>query len=61
MKVSLISPYPDITAFGIRIISSYLKEQGYRTQLIFLPDPENLAYSEERYNNNVLDEVVSLC
>lgn len=29
MKITFISPYPDITAFGIRTISSYVKDHGH--------------------------------
>jgi radical SAM superfamily enzyme YgiQ (UPF0313 family) len=63
MKVTLISPYPDITAFGLRTISSYLQAQGYATQLIFLPDPlgDQLFLEEQRYNDQVLEKVVDLC
>ncbi len=63
MKVILISPYPDITAFGIRGISSYLKQHGYHTQIIFLPDPygDDLMYDVKRYEDVVLQELVQLC
>jgi anaerobic magnesium-protoporphyrin IX monomethyl ester cyclase len=63
MKISLISPYPDITSFGLRCISSYLKEQGHSSQMIFLPDPygDNLIHGIQRYKEHVIDEVVSLC
>jgi radical SAM superfamily enzyme YgiQ (UPF0313 family) len=63
MKISLISPYPDITSFGLRTISAYLKENGHTTQMIFLPDPygDDLIYGEDRYDDIVLDEAVSLC
>lgn len=63
MKVTLISPYPDITAFGIRTISSYLKKHGHKTQIIFIPDPygDNLMYGVQRYEDSVLDELISLC
>lgn len=63
MKVTLISPYPDITAFGIRTISAYLKQHGHKTQLIFLPDPygDNLVFGMKRYDNKVLDELIPLC
>lgn len=63
MKLTLISPYPDITAFGIRSLSAYLREQGHQTQLIFLPDPhgDNLAGLTARYDPAVLDQVVDLC
>ncbi|HHT9111845.1 MAG: B12-binding domain-containing radical SAM protein [Planctomycetes bacterium] len=63
MKITLISPYPDITAFGIRTISAYLKNHGHKTQLIFLPDPfgDNLAFGVKRYNESVLDALIPLC
>lgn len=63
MRISLISPYPDITAFGMRTLSSYLKQHGHKTQLIFLPDPfgDDIKYGVERYEDEVLDAVASLC
>lgn len=63
MKITLISPYPDITSFGVRTISAFLKENGHDVQLIFLPDPhgDELEGVRERYENDVLKEVISLC
>jgi len=63
MKITLISPYPDITAFGIRTISAYLKNHGHKTQLIFLPDPfgDNLVFGVKRYDEDVLDALIPLC
>jgi len=63
MKITLISLYPDITSFGIRVISAYLKQHGHKTQLIFLPDPygDDIVYGKERYENQILEEVVALC
>ncbi len=63
MNVTLISPYPDITAFGLRTISAYLKQHGYKTQIIFLPDPygDDLMYGVKRYEDYILDELVALC
>ena len=63
MKITFISPYPDITAFGIRTMSAYLKQHGHQVQMIFLPDPfgDDLEYGIERYEDCVIDELVSLC
>lgn len=63
MKITLISPYPDITAFGIRTISAYLKRYGYKTQLIFIPDPygDNLVFGVRRYDDKILDGFIPLC
>ena len=63
MKITLISPYPDITAFGIRTISAYLKKHGHNTRMLFLPDPlgDDLIQGVERYGKNILDELIPLC
>jgi radical SAM superfamily enzyme YgiQ (UPF0313 family) len=63
MKISLISPYPDITSFGLRTISAYLKQAGHQTRLIFLPDPygDNIVNGVPRYNDHVLEGIISLC
>jgi len=63
MKITLISPYPDITAFGLRTLSAYLREKGHKTQLIFLPDPfgDDLIYGVSRYDDKALEGVVELC
>ncbi|MBI5642830.1 MAG: B12-binding domain-containing radical SAM protein [Deltaproteobacteria bacterium] len=63
MKITLISPYPDITAFGLRTISAHLKAHGHTTQLIFLPDPygDNLVFGVKRYDDHVLDSLIPLC
>jgi anaerobic magnesium-protoporphyrin IX monomethyl ester cyclase len=63
MKITLISPYPDITCFGIRTLSAQLKKHGHQTQLIFLPDPfgDHICEGIPRYSDPMLDEVVSLC
>jgi anaerobic magnesium-protoporphyrin IX monomethyl ester cyclase len=63
MNIVLISPYPDITSFGLRTISAYLKKNGHKTRMIFIPDPfgDNLLYGVKRYEDRVLEELVSLC
>jgi anaerobic magnesium-protoporphyrin IX monomethyl ester cyclase len=63
MKITLISPYPDITAFGLRTISAYLKMNGHKTQMIFLPDPysDDLIHGVQRYEDHVLNELIPLC
>ncbi len=38
MKITLVSPYPDITNYGLRTLSGVLRAAGHETQLIFLPD-----------------------
>ncbi|UJX43136.1 B12-binding domain-containing radical SAM protein [Desulfovibrio sp. JY] len=63
MRVVLISPYPDITAFGVRAISSFLRQNGVATRLVFLPDPlgDALTDQPERYPARVLDALADLC
>lgn len=64
MKVSLISPYPDITAFGLRTISACLRKAGHQTRMFFLPDPRGNNYLEgieKRYPDHVLEELAGLC
>lgn len=63
MNITLISPYPDITAFGLRTMSAYLKQHGHKTRMIFVPDPygDDLMYGVKRYEDHILDELVSLC
>lgn len=55
MKIVLISPYPDINAYGVRILSACLKQAGYEVLLLFLPQP-----FYERFDDSVLNEVVEL-
>jgi len=55
MKVTLISPYPDIKSFGIRTLSACLKREGHDVQLIFLLRPFT-----KRYEDKTLDEVVKI-
>ncbi len=62
MRVALISPFPDITVFGLRTMSAYLRENGHSTRMIFLPDPagdEN--YEDLCYEERTLQQLVSLC
>lgn len=65
MKITLISPYPDIASLGVRIISSLLKHGGFATQLIFLP---NIAAEKSRksqfvylYDQTVVEELIEIC
>lgn len=63
MKVTLISPYSDITSFGLRTISAHLKNHGCTTQILFMPDPTDRDFRKaaDPYPETVLDETVKLC
>lgn len=62
MKITLISPYTDITSFGVRTLSAYLKQNGHKVQLIFLPDPygDDLIFGVQRYPKETLAAVAEL-
>jgi radical SAM superfamily enzyme YgiQ (UPF0313 family) len=53
MRITLISPYPDLQVFGLRTISACLKREGHDVHLLFLP-----KRFTEQYNNQTLNEVV---
>lgn len=62
-RAVLISPYPDITAFGVRAISAFLRANGVSTRLVFLPDPlgDALIDQPDRYPPAILDALAALC
>ena len=55
MKISLISPYTVIMAYGLRTISASLKREGHDVKLIFLPTRSGVPYGE-----NVFGELAEL-
>jgi radical SAM superfamily enzyme YgiQ (UPF0313 family) len=63
MRVALISPYPDITAYGLRSLAASLKAAGIAVRLIFLPDPLGDALTDvpERYPPRVMADLAALC
>jgi len=67
MKISLISPYPDITNYGLRTLSAVLREAGHETQVICMPDfagdgeSHHVRMSEERYSPPIIDRLVEIC
>ncbi len=65
MKITFISPYSNITAMGVRSLSSVLKRAGHQTQMIFLPqipapDDPRPDFAIE-YADNTLEEVAEIC
>jgi len=65
MKFTLITPTPpDISSFGIRIISAYLKEKGNDVQCIFLPGGiDNLKPDGSyiyKYDKSSLDDICGI-
>lgn len=63
MRVTLISPYPDLTAFGPRTLSAVLRREGVATRLVFLPDPlgDELKSGLRRYSPTLLGRAAELC
>ena len=53
MKIGLISPYPDLVSFGVRILSACLKEDGHNVKIIFLPNDFWVKYSDSVLENTV--------
>jgi anaerobic magnesium-protoporphyrin IX monomethyl ester cyclase len=66
MKVSLVSPYPDITNYGLRTLSAVLREKGWKTQVICMPDFAGDGESfhgtmtEQRYSPEVIEQYLEL-
>jgi radical SAM superfamily enzyme YgiQ (UPF0313 family) len=65
MKVTLISPYDTIFAYGMRMLAAVLKQAGVRTQMIMLPySPDKTRSSLTGfgvdYPEDILDQVAEL-
>ncbi|MCB9759605.1 MAG: B12-binding domain-containing radical SAM protein [Alphaproteobacteria bacterium] len=66
MKVALVSPYPDITNYGLRTLSAVLRQAGHETRFICMPDFAgdgeftHIRMSEERYPPEVIAQLVAL-
>jgi len=65
MKILFITPTPaDISAFGVRILSAYLKREGYQTESVFLPGgTEQLRFDQEfvyHYDKRIMNQIVEL-
>ncbi|MBN1592948.1 MAG: B12-binding domain-containing radical SAM protein [Candidatus Coatesbacteria bacterium] len=65
MKVTLISPYLDTIAQGLRCLSSFIKSKGYECEMVFLPDFEALLSYDPQfarpYSQSLMDAVVQNC
>jgi len=66
MNIVLITPTPpDLNAFGVRTISSILKEIGFSTKIIFLPGELSQLRSDGsyiyQYSRGTLDQIAQLC
>lgn len=66
MEIVFITPTPpDINAFGVRILSSVLKNSGFKTKIIFLPGGiERLRFDAGyiyHYSTKTLEQIARLC
>lgn len=66
MKVVLLNPVPpDISAFGVRSLSAYLRKHGHETRLIFYPGSIGLLREGGafvyRYSPEIVAETIELC
>lgn len=66
MIMTLIAPTPpDISAFGVRSLSSYLRANGHETKIIFLPGSIGLLKEGGKfiynYDKLVLEQIVEIC
>jgi len=62
VRVVLVVPYPDVTAFGPRVLSALLRERGHDARMVFLPAPEAEARpTPTPYAGPVLDQLAALC
>ncbi len=64
-KIILITPTPpDITSFGIRSLSSFLRSQGHHTRLVFLPGSIGMMKTKGTYKYSyskmVQDDLLNL-
>jgi len=68
--ITLISTSSDLMCNPIRVLSSYLRQKGFATRLLFLPDREieshrlpsgNVPSSDIPYSQKTADQVVDLC
>lgn len=63
MRVVLISPYDNVVATGVRVLSSYLKLKGHSVNIVFLPFEHKGAIQsfDYAYPNDVLNSVLEIC
>lgn len=65
MRITLISPSSDISAYTVRLLSAYVKNRGFKSSLIFLPDLEfELKASSDmvyQYSDLTIRQVIDIC
>jgi len=66
MRITLLAPTPmDVSAFGVRALSAYLKSHGYQVRTVLIPGGvERLTYRTGyvyQYEPRLLNEVSEVC
>jgi anaerobic magnesium-protoporphyrin IX monomethyl ester cyclase len=65
LKITLISPYSDITAHGLRCLSAHLKRLGHQVKMLFLPDyrenVEHLREQDYHYQPELMADIANHC
>jgi anaerobic magnesium-protoporphyrin IX monomethyl ester cyclase len=67
MRITLISPYPDITNYGLRTLSAVLRKAGHETRFICMPDfagdgeIDHIEMSQNRYSPEVMEQCLKIC
>ena len=59
MKITLLSMFPDLRAFGVRTISACMKKDGHDVDLIFLQKNAGLVGTgHKEFADKTMDELV---
>lgn len=59
MKITLISPYKDITSYGIRILSAVLRKFMFQTRILFISDINEVI--TDTYDESICNQVADFC
>lgn len=64
--ITFISLYEEITAYPIRILSAYVRDKGFKSRIIFMPDYEfgsrqDLSCKVSAYKERIINQLIELC
>jgi anaerobic magnesium-protoporphyrin IX monomethyl ester cyclase len=66
LRITLVSPYPDIANYGLRTLSAVLRKAGHETQMVCMPDFSgdgeiaHVEMNEDRYPPEIIEQFVKL-
>lgn len=64
MKITLISLEPELFSYGLRILSSCLREKGHETRMVFMLPPKYKKQKEKyktEYDRDAISNLLELC